>query len=164
MDSEGPRQNDQSCTKNNQIKDEQHVVLRDLDRIIGRWKGCIDKLLNEENHSSVFEDRVPHLTQGISRNEVKVTLSGMKKGKTTGTADTIFAVRQRMEKHTGKRDCTCIMVFIIDLEKAYDRVPRQEVWMLKREKEDPDKYVMMVQGVYEGARTRGKKLMIGSSD
>ena len=36
-------------TKNNQIKDEQHVVLRDLDRIMGRWKGCIDKLLNEEN-------------------------------------------------------------------------------------------------------------------
>ena len=29
-------------TKNNQIKDEQHVVLRDPDRIMGRWKGCID--------------------------------------------------------------------------------------------------------------------------
>ena len=69
-----------------------------------------------------------------------------------------------MEKHTGKRDCIFIMVFIIDLEKAYDRVPRQEVWRRKREKEGPDKYVMMVQGVYEGARTRGKKLMIGSSD
>ena len=25
-------------TKNNQIKDEQRVVLRDLDRIMGRWK------------------------------------------------------------------------------------------------------------------------------
>ena len=35
-------------------------------------------------------------------------------------------------------------------------MPRQEVWMLKREKEDPDKYVMMVQGMYEGARTRAK--------
>ena len=36
-------------------------------------------------------------------------------------------VRQRMEKHRGKQDYIFIMVFIIDLEKAYDRVPRQEV-------------------------------------
>ena len=75
-------------TKNNQIKDEQHVVLRDLDRIMGRWKGCIDKLLNEENHWSVFENAVPNdgytPVQGISRNEVNVMLSGMTKGKTTG--------------------------------------------------------------------------------
>ena len=53
-------------TKNNQITDEQHVVLRDLDRIMVRWKGCIDKLLNEENHRSVFEDEVPN--DGYTRN------------------------------------------------------------------------------------------------
>ena len=41
------------------------------------------------------------------------------------------------------------MVFI-DLEKAYDRVPHQEVWRCMREK----KYVMIVQDMYEGARTR----------
>ena len=54
-------------TKNNQIKEEQHVVLRDLDRIMGRWKGCIDKLLNEENHRSVFENAVPN--DGYTRNQ-----------------------------------------------------------------------------------------------
>ena len=54
-------------TKNNQIKDEQHVVLRDLDRIMGRWKGCIDKLLNEENHRPVFENAVPN--DGYTRNQ-----------------------------------------------------------------------------------------------
>ena len=54
-------------TKNNKIKDEQHVVLRDLDRIMGRWKGCIDKLLNEENHMYVFEDAVPN--DGYTRNQ-----------------------------------------------------------------------------------------------
>ena len=32
-----------------QIKNEHGVVLRDLDIIIGRWKGYFDKLLNEEN-------------------------------------------------------------------------------------------------------------------
>ena len=72
-------------TKNDQIKDEQRVVLRDLDRIMGRWNGFSDKLLNGENHRFVFEDGVPNdgLTQGIGRNEVRVTLSRMKKGDTT---------------------------------------------------------------------------------
>ena len=37
-------------TKNNQIKEEHRVLLRDLDKILGRWKGYFDKLLNGENH------------------------------------------------------------------------------------------------------------------
>ena len=51
------------------------------------------------------------------------------------TADAIFAVRRHMEKHRGKQDCIFIMVFIIYLEKTYDRVPRQEVCRRKRERE-----------------------------
>ena len=47
-------------TKNNQIKDEQHVVLRYLDKIMGRWKIYFDKLLDGENHRSVFQDGVPN--------------------------------------------------------------------------------------------------------
>ena len=52
-------------TKNNQIKEEHR-----LDRILGRWKGYFDKLLNEENHT--FDpDGVPiGLTQRINMNEV----------------------------------------------------------------------------------------------
>ena len=71
-------------TKNYQIKDDQRVVLRDLDRIMGSWKGCFDDLLNEENHMSVFEDEVSNygFTNGISRNEV--VISRMKNEKTTG--------------------------------------------------------------------------------
>ena len=54
--------------------------------IIGRWKGYFDKLLNEENPRSIFDDGVPNegLTQGISRNEVKVAISRVKNGKATG--------------------------------------------------------------------------------
>ena len=37
-------------TKNNQIKDQQSIVLRYMDRIMGRWNGYFfDKLLIEEN-------------------------------------------------------------------------------------------------------------------
>ena len=69
-------------TKNNQIKDEQYVVLRDLDRIMGRWKECIDKL--RIKGVSLRMQCQMMVIQGISRNEVDVTLSCMKKGKTTG--------------------------------------------------------------------------------
>ena len=69
-----------------QIKNEHGVILRDLDMIIGRWKGYFDKLLNEENPRFIFNDGVPNkgVTQGISRNEVKVAISRMKNGKATG--------------------------------------------------------------------------------
>ena len=57
-------------TKNYHIKDEQRVVLRDLDRIMGIWKGYFDKLLNGENHRFDSEYGVPYggLTEGIGRN------------------------------------------------------------------------------------------------
>ena len=45
-----------------------------------------DKLLNEENPRSIFDDGVRNegLTQGISRNEVKLAISRMKKGNGNG--------------------------------------------------------------------------------
>ena len=50
------------------------------------WKGYFDKLLNEENPGSIFDDGVPNegLTQGIGRNEVKVATSRKKAGEATG--------------------------------------------------------------------------------
>ena len=68
------------------IKNEHGVVLRDLDMIIGIWKCYFDKLLNEENPRSIFDDGVPNegLIQGINRDEVKVAMSRIKKGKATG--------------------------------------------------------------------------------
>ena len=50
-----------------------------------------------------------------------------------GTTDAIFAVRQLMEKHRENRKDYIRYVYIyIYLEKAYDRVPRQEVWRCVR--------------------------------
>ena len=78
-----------------------------------------------------------------------------------GTTDAIFAVRQLMEKHREKQK-ELHMVFI-DLEKAYDRVSRQEVWRCMREKGVPEKYVMIVQDMCEGMRTRVKS-SVGLTD
>ncbi len=68
------------------------------------------------------------------------------------TTDAVFALRQLLEKHREKR--RGMHVIFIDLEKAYDRVPRQEVWRCMREKGVPEKYVRLVQDMYAGARTQ----------
>ena len=66
----------------------------------------------------------------------------------------MFALRQVMEKHREKQ--RGLHIVFIDLEKAYDRVPRQEVWRCMREKGTPEKYVRLVQDMYEGAKTKVK--------
>ena len=59
-----------------------------------------------------------------------------------------------MEKYA-ERQRELHLVFI-DLEKAYDRVPRQEVWRCMREKGVSEKYVRLVQDMYAGATTQVK--------
>ena len=41
----------------------------------------------------------------------------------------------------------------VDLEKAYDRVPRQELWECMRQSGVAEKYVRIVQDMYEGSVT-----------
>ena len=52
---------------------------------------------------------------------------------------------------------------MILIEKAYDRAPSQEVWICMREKRVPEKCVMIVQDMYEGARTPVKS-SVGLTD
>ncbi|KAI5715312.1 hypothetical protein M8J77_013954 [Diaphorina citri] len=68
------------------------------------------------------------------------------------TTDAIFALRQFMEIHL-EREQSLIFVFI-DLEKAYDRVPREEIWRCMREKKVPEKYVRIVQDMYDRVSTK----------
>ncbi|KAK3513464.1 hypothetical protein QTP70_015459, partial [Hemibagrus guttatus] len=63
------------------------------------------------------------------------------------TTDAIFALRIFMEKYRdGQRELHCVFV---DLEKAYDRVPREELWYCMRKSEVAKKYVRVVQDMYE---------------
>ena len=68
-----------------------------------------------------------------------------------GTTDAIICGAATYGETSGKTE-RLHMVFI-DLEKMYDRVPRQEVWICIREKGVPEKCVMIVHDMYEGART-----------
>ncbi|KAK3558095.1 hypothetical protein QTP86_009456 [Hemibagrus guttatus] len=67
------------------------------------------------------------------------------------TTDAIFALRILMEKYRdGQRELHCVFV---DLEKAYDRVPREELWYYMRKSGVAEKYVRVVQDMYERSRT-----------
>ncbi|KAJ8884781.1 hypothetical protein PR048_010977 [Dryococelus australis] len=61
-----------------------------------------------------------------------------------GSMDAMFALRQRKALH----------VLFISLEKAYDRVPFQEIWRSIRYNGVPEKYVGIVQDIYERAKTQ----------
>ncbi|KAK3522918.1 hypothetical protein QTP86_008223 [Hemibagrus guttatus] len=67
------------------------------------------------------------------------------------TTDAIFALRILMEKYRdGQKELHCVFV---DLEKAYDRVPREELWYCMRKSGVAEKYVRVVQDMYERSRT-----------
>ena len=68
-----------------------------------------------------------------------------------GTADAMFVLRMLMEKYRkGQGELHYIFV---DLDTAYDRVPRKELWYCMRKSGLVEKYVRLVHNMYEGSET-----------
>ena len=66
-----------------------------------------------------------------------------------GTTDAIFVVRQLQEKYLAANKRLC-MAFV-DLEKAFDRVPRKVIWWALRKLGVEEWIVRLVQGMYANA-------------
>ena len=69
-----------------------------------------------------------------------------------GTTDAIFILRQLQEKYLGKRKD--IFFAFVDLEKAFDRVPRKVLWWAMRSLGVPEWVVQTVQAMYIGPGSR----------
>jgi hypothetical protein len=88
------------------------------------------------------------------RNKVKIDgmQFGFRSGK--GTTDAIFIVRQVQEKFLAKRKE--LWMAFVDLEKAFDRVPRDVVWWALRHVGVEEWIVNVIKAMYAGATTAVK--------
>ena len=69
-----------------------------------------------------------------------------------GTTDAVFVVRQLQEKYltVNKR----LYMAFVDLEKAFDRVPRKVIWWALRNFGVEEWIVQLEQGMYANARSQ----------
>ena len=90
-------------------------------------------------------------------------VSGIQFGFMAGrsTTEPIFMLRQVMEKFRKRRQKMHIV--FVDLEKAYDRVPRSVVWKVLKERGVAGAYMRVVKDMYDGVTTK-IKTRIGVSD
>jgi Reverse transcriptase (RNA-dependent DNA polymerase) len=86
----------------------------------------------------VIEHRLRKLTF-VSRNQFGFMLG-------RSTIETIFLIRQLMKRYREhKKD---LHMIFIDLEKAYDKIPRNIMWWVLKRKLVPTKYVTLIKDIY----------------
>ncbi|KAK3570226.1 hypothetical protein QTP86_017223 [Hemibagrus guttatus] len=129
------------------IKDRDGRVLTSEESVQRRWKEYFEELMNEENEREKRVEGVNSVEQKVDKirkDEVRKDLKRMKSGKAVGP-DNI-----PVEYRDGQRELHCVFV---NLAKAYDRVPREELWYCMRKSGVAEKYVRVVQDMYERSRT-----------
>ena len=68
------------------------------------------------------------------------------------TTDAIQSIRIIMEKH--RDSLKDLHMVLVDFEKAFDRQPRDLIWVALRKRGVPETYVRIIMDMYEGAKTR----------
>ena len=90
------------------------------------------------------------IVEGVIRKQVNIDdmQFGFMPGR--GTTDAIFIVRQMHEKHLARRKE--LYFAFVDLEKAFDRVPRNVLWWAMRKLRTEEWLIRTVQAMYQNAK------------
>ena len=97
----------------------------------------------------------PHYVGGTieARIRKEVTITEQQFGFMPGrsTIEAIFCLRMLLEKWTEEQKA--VHCAFIDLEKAYDRVPREELWECLQLAETSECYIKIIQDMYDEVTT-----------
>ena len=124
--------------------------------IVNLYKGKGDALNRGNYKGSKLIEQVmkvlEHVVEGLIRQRVEIEemQCGFMSGR--GTTDAIFNLRQLQEKHLAANK-PLYMAFV-DLEKAFDRVPRDVIWWAMRKLGIDEWLVHLVQSMYKDVRSR----------
>ncbi|KAK3518676.1 hypothetical protein QTP70_007169 [Hemibagrus guttatus] len=142
------------------IKDRDGRVLTSEESVQRRWKEYFEELMNEENKRekrvegvNSVENSVEQKVDKIRKDEVRKTLKRMKSGKAVGPDDIPVEVWKCLGEAAVEFLTSLFNRVLENLEKAYDRVPREELWYCMRKSGVAEKYVRVVQDMYERSRT-----------
>ncbi|KAK3560803.1 hypothetical protein QTP86_019503, partial [Hemibagrus guttatus] len=148
------------------IKDRDGRVLTSEESVQRRWKEYFEELMNEENEREKRVEGVNSVEQKVDKirkDEVRKSLKRMKSGKAVGPDDIPVEVWKCLGE-AAVEFLTSLFNRVLEsekmpvewrrnLEKAYDRVPREELWYCMRKSGVAEKYVRVVQDMYERSRT-----------
>ncbi|KAK3513535.1 hypothetical protein QTP70_016470, partial [Hemibagrus guttatus] len=148
------------------IKDRDGRVLTSEESVQRRWKEYFEELMNEENEREKRVEGVNSVEQKVDKirkDEVRKALKRMKSGKAVGPDDILVEVWKCLGE-AAVEFLTSLFNRVLEsermpeewrrnLEKAYDRVPREELWYCMRKSGVAEKYVRVVQDMYERSRT-----------
>ncbi|KAK3548074.1 hypothetical protein QTP70_004504 [Hemibagrus guttatus] len=138
------------------IKDRDGRVLTSEESVQRRWKEYFEELMNEENEREKRVEGVNSVEQKVDKtrkDEVRKSLKRMKSGKAVGPDDIPVEVWKCLGEAAVEFLTSLFNRVLENLEKAYDRVPREELWYCMRKSGVAEKYVRVVQDMYERSRT-----------
>ncbi|KAK3523598.1 hypothetical protein QTP70_002716 [Hemibagrus guttatus] len=131
-------------------------VLTSEESVQRRWKEYFEELMNEENEREKRVEGVNSVEQEVDKirkDEVRKALKRMKSGKAVGPDDIPVEVWKCLGEAAVEFLASLFNRVLENLEKAYDRVPREELWYCMRKSGVAEKYVRVVQDMYERSRT-----------
>ncbi|KAK3527991.1 hypothetical protein QTP86_013103 [Hemibagrus guttatus] len=146
-------------------KDVQHVrvindrdgrVLTSEESVQRRWKEYFEELMNEENEREKRVEGVNSVEQKVDKirkDEVRKALKRMKSGKAVGPDDIPVEVWKCLGEAAVEFLTSLFNRVLENLETVYDSVKREELWYCMRKSGVAEKYVKVVQDMYERSRT-----------